>query len=103
MPAPRPANALTALKSGVRRFDATLGGVDGVVALEDVLHLFEQLEVAVPADRAATVRAARRWPALWGAPAPGPHLPASPPHRRPPDPSEEPHDHALIAERLLRT
>ena len=49
------ANALTALKSGVRRFDTTLGGLDHAFALEDALHLLDQLEVAVPADRAATV------------------------------------------------
>jgi flavin reductase (DIM6/NTAB) family NADH-FMN oxidoreductase RutF len=52
------ANVLTALKSGVRRLDTTLGGLDGTFALEDALHLVDQLEVAVPADRAATVRAA---------------------------------------------
>ena len=62
------ANALTALKSGVRRFHATLGGVDGVVALEDVLYLVSTLEVEAPADRDAVVRAARALAPLWGAP-----------------------------------
>ncbi len=65
------ANALTALKSGVRRFDATLGGLDGAFALEDALHLFDQLEVAVPADRAATVRAALGVEAALGTQLPG--------------------------------
>jgi flavin reductase (DIM6/NTAB) family NADH-FMN oxidoreductase RutF len=65
------ANALTALKSGVRRFDATLGGLDHGYALEDALHLFDQLEVAVPADRAAIVRAALGVEAALGTPLPG--------------------------------
>jgi flavin reductase (DIM6/NTAB) family NADH-FMN oxidoreductase RutF len=65
------ANALTALKSGVRRFDATLGGLDHTFALEDALHLFDQLEVAVPADRAATVRAALGVESALGTPLPG--------------------------------
>ena len=65
------ANALTALKSGVRRFDTTLGGLDHAFALEDALHLFDQLEVAVPADRAATVRAALGIEAALGTPLPG--------------------------------
>ncbi len=39
------ANALTAMKSGVRRFEATVGGVDGRVAVEDLLHLVDSLEV----------------------------------------------------------
>ncbi|MFN8168840.1 MAG: flavin reductase [Candidatus Nanopelagicales bacterium] len=65
------ANALTALKSGVRRFDTTLGGLDRAFALEDALHLLDQLEVAVPADRAATVRAALGVEAALGTPLPG--------------------------------
>jgi flavin reductase (DIM6/NTAB) family NADH-FMN oxidoreductase RutF len=65
------ANALTVLKSGVRRIDASLGGIDGSFALEDVLHLCDQLEVAVPADRAAAVRAALGVEAAVGSQLPG--------------------------------
>ena len=65
------ANALTALKSGVRRFDTTLGGLDHAFALEDALHHFDQLEVAVPADRSATVRAALGVEAALGTSLPG--------------------------------
>ena len=65
------ANVLTALKSGVRGIDAALGGVGGVMAVEDVLHLLESVEVAVPADRSAVVRAAHALETTWGAPLPG--------------------------------
>jgi flavin reductase (DIM6/NTAB) family NADH-FMN oxidoreductase RutF len=65
------ANALTVLKSGVRRIDASLGGIDGSFALEDLLHLCDQLEVAVPADRAAAVRAALGVEAALGTQLPG--------------------------------
>ncbi len=65
------ANALTAMKSGVRRFEATLGGADGRVALEDLLHLVESLEIASTADRAAVVEAARALEARLGERLPG--------------------------------
>jgi isopropylmalate/homocitrate/citramalate synthase len=52
------ANALTALKSGVRRFHATLGGLDGVASLEDLLYLIATLEVDAPADRDAVLAVA---------------------------------------------
>ncbi|GAA3203394.1 flavin reductase [Actinocorallia longicatena] len=64
------ANALTAMKSGVRHFDATLGGVDGGLCTADVLYLAERLEVASPADRTVLVRAAAELATVWGAPLP---------------------------------
>jgi len=48
-------NALVAMKSGVRRFDTTLGGVDGHLSAEDVLALAAELNVASPADRSALI------------------------------------------------
>ncbi|MFC6879304.1 MULTISPECIES: flavin reductase [Actinomadura] len=66
-----PANALTAMKSGVRHFDATLGGVDGGLCAEDVLFLAERLEVPSPVDRAALVTAAGDLETVWGAALPG--------------------------------
>ncbi|GGM05785.1 flavin reductase [Dactylosporangium sucinum] len=51
-------NALTAMKSGVRHFDATLGGLDGALACEDVLFLADRLGVACGSPRAALVGAA---------------------------------------------
>ncbi|MEV0562977.1 flavin reductase [Dactylosporangium sp. NPDC050588] len=51
-------NALTAMKSGVRHFDTTLGGIDGVLACEDVQFLADRLGVACDSPRAALVTAA---------------------------------------------
>ncbi|MGW4797317.1 hypothetical protein ACWEPC_33340, partial [Nonomuraea sp. NPDC004297] len=51
-------NALVAMKSGVWRFDTTLGGVDGALPAEDVLFLAGELEVASAVDRAALVAGA---------------------------------------------
>lgn len=65
------ANALTAMKSGVRSFDATLGGVDGGLCAEDVLFLAARLGVATPIDRAALVAAATDLEAAWGSALPG--------------------------------
>ncbi|GAA0595572.1 flavin reductase [Actinomadura livida] len=65
------ANALTAMKSGVRRFDVTLGGIDGGLCAEDLLFLADRLDVATPIDRAALVAAAADLEALWGSALPG--------------------------------
>ncbi|MFI6481808.1 flavin reductase [Nonomuraea sp. NPDC050663] len=46
-------NALIAMKSGVSRFDTTLGGLDGALPAEDLLLLAGQLDVACSADREA--------------------------------------------------
>jgi len=62
------ANALTALKSGVRRFHATLGGLDGVSPLEDLLYLIATLEVSAPADRDAVLQAATALAQISNAP-----------------------------------
>jgi isopropylmalate/homocitrate/citramalate synthase len=66
-----PANALTAMKSGVRHFDATLGGIDGGLCAEDVLFLAARLGVAAPIDRTALVTAATELEAIWGSVLPG--------------------------------
>ncbi|MFB4302498.1 flavin reductase [Actinomadura sp. NTSP31] len=65
------ANALTAMKSGVRSFDVTLGGIDGGLCAEDVLFLAARLDIATPIDRAALVAAATDLEAVWGSPLPG--------------------------------
>ncbi|OLT37886.1 hypothetical protein BJF79_28730 [Actinomadura sp. CNU-125] len=65
------ANVLTALKSGVRHFDVTLGGIDGGLCAEDVLFLASRLGVATPADRGALVAAATDLEAIWGSALPG--------------------------------
>jgi flavin reductase (DIM6/NTAB) family NADH-FMN oxidoreductase RutF len=64
------ANALSALKSGVTVFDTTLGGVDGVLATEDVLHLLRMLEVATGIDDVAVKGLARELAGRWPAPLP---------------------------------
>ena len=64
------ANALTALKSGVAGSTPPSAASTASSPLEDVLHLFDLLEIAVPADRDASARRARRLVGL-GAPLPG--------------------------------
>lgn len=50
--------AIIALKSGVRHFDTTLGGLDESVATEDLLRLLEEIEVDTPADVPTIIRLA---------------------------------------------
>jgi len=64
------ANALTALKTGVRSFDATVGGVDGTLAAEDLLYLCALLEISTDVDRDAVLRAAAELEQAWGEPLP---------------------------------
>jgi flavin reductase (DIM6/NTAB) family NADH-FMN oxidoreductase RutF len=64
------ANALTALKTGARSFDATLGGIDGTLAAEDVLYLCELLQVTTDVDRDLVLTAAAELEQAWGAPLP---------------------------------
>ncbi|MEQ6903301.1 flavin reductase [Nocardioides sp. YIM 152588] len=52
--------AITALKSGVRHFDATLAGLDTAVATEDLIRLLDELEVGVPVDADAVELLARQ-------------------------------------------
>lgn len=58
-------NALIAMKSGVRLFDTTLGGVDGALPTEGVLYLAGQLEVASPADQSAVAACAAELKTCW--------------------------------------
>jgi flavin reductase (DIM6/NTAB) family NADH-FMN oxidoreductase RutF len=60
------ANALTALKTGARSFDATLGGVDGTLAAEDVLYLCELLLVGTDVERERVLDAAALLEQTWG-------------------------------------
>lgn len=53
------ANALTALKSGVSRFDTSIGGIGGELAAEDLLYLADRLTVTTSVDRDRLVAAAR--------------------------------------------
>ncbi|MEU5882469.1 flavin reductase [Spirillospora sp. NPDC047279] len=64
-------NALTAMKSGVRHFDVTLGGIDGGLCAEDLLFLAGQLQIPGPVDRAGLIVAAGELEHLWGAALPG--------------------------------
>ncbi|MDX6744367.1 flavin reductase [Actinocorallia sp. A-T 12471] len=65
------ANALTAMKSGVRHFDVTLGGLDDGLCAVDVLFLATRLDVASAADRDALVAAAADLETACGSPLPG--------------------------------
>ncbi|GAB2839196.1 hypothetical protein GCM10022221_43400 [Actinocorallia aurea] len=65
------ANALTAMKSGVRHFDVTLGGLDDGLCAVDVLFLATRLDVASAADRDALVAAAADLETAYGSPLPG--------------------------------
>ncbi|ROO88524.1 flavin reductase (DIM6/NTAB) family NADH-FMN oxidoreductase RutF [Actinocorallia herbida] len=65
------ANALTAMKSGVRHFDVTLGGLDDGLCAIDVLFLATRLDVASAADREALVAAAAELETACGSPLPG--------------------------------
>jgi len=60
------ANTLTALKSGVSSFHATLGGIDGTIPAEDLLYLINLLEVSTDVDRDAVLRAAKELEQSWG-------------------------------------
>ncbi|MCD9198628.1 flavin reductase [Aeromicrobium wangtongii] len=51
--------AITALKSGVRHFDSTLGGLGGAVATEDLIRLLEEVDVDTPVDTSALLGLAR--------------------------------------------
>lgn len=51
--------AITALKSGVRHFDTTLGGLSGAVATEDLIRLLEEVDVDTPVDAPALLALAR--------------------------------------------
>jgi isopropylmalate/homocitrate/citramalate synthase len=51
--------AITALKSGVRHFDTTLGGLAGAVATEDLIRLLEEVDVDTPVDASALLALAR--------------------------------------------
>ena len=50
---------ITALKSGVRHFDTTLGGLAGTVATEDLIRLLEEVDVDTPVDASALLTLAR--------------------------------------------
>ena len=74
------ANLLAGFQSGVRRFDASLGGVGGCnfipgatgnIAIEDVLYLFDRMGVATGITLAELLPAARILEQALGVPLPG--------------------------------
>lgn len=65
------ANALTAMKSGVRHFDVTLGGLDDGLCSVDLLFLASRLGVEGPGDREALAAAAAELEKDCGEPLPG--------------------------------
>ena len=93
------ANVYAALAAGIRRFDASIGGLGGCpfapgasgnVATEDVVMLLEQMGHATGIDLAALMRASRLAAALTGN-APGGRARAWL-DRQYPQPAETPHD-----------
>ncbi len=74
------ANALAAWKAGITRFDASLGGLGGCpfapgatgnVCTEDLVHMFEQMDVATGVNLPALLDISATLPALIGHETPG--------------------------------
>ena len=74
------ANAVAAYEHGAVRFDAALGGLGGCpfapgatgnVCTEDLVHMFEEMQVDTGTDLPALLELARRLPALVGHDVPG--------------------------------
>lgn len=89
------ANALAALRVGVRHFDASLGGLGGCpfapgatgnVCTEDLVHMFDSMGWNTGVDLAALLEVAADLPTLVGHDVPGQVLKAGPWTRRYPVP-----------------
>lgn len=74
------ANALAAWEAGITRFDASLGGLGGCpyapgatgnVCTEDLVHMFEQMNVETGVDLDLILKVSERLPALVGHDVPG--------------------------------
>lgn len=77
--------ALTALKSGVRHFDSTLGGLDGAVATEDLVRLLDEVDVETPVDIGRLTTLATELRAVRNEPPPDSARPSFPPPEATPD------------------
>jgi hydroxymethylglutaryl-CoA lyase len=89
------ANALAALRAGIDRFDASLGGLGGCpfapgasgnVCTEDLVHMFQAMGYETGIDLEALLGWARRMPAIVGHAVPGQVMKAGPSTRRYPTP-----------------
>ena len=89
------ANALAALRAGIDRFDASLGGLGGCpfapgasgnVCTEDLVHMFQAMGYETGIDLDALLGWARRMPAIVGHDVPGQVMKAGPSTRRYPTP-----------------
>ena len=89
------ANALAAFQAGIRRFDASLGGLGGCpyapgatgnVCTEDLVHMFEQMGEDTGVDLDALLDVAAGLPAIVGHALPGQVLKAGKADRRYPKP-----------------
>lgn len=89
------ANALAAFQVGIRRFDASLGGLGGCpyapgatgnVCTEDLVHMFAQMGEDTGVDLDALLEVAARLPAIVGHALPGQVLKAGKADRRYPKP-----------------
>ena len=89
------ANALAALRAGIDRFDASLGGLGGCpfapgasgnVCTEDLVHMFQAMGYETGIDLEALLGWARRMPAIVGHAVPGQVMKAGPSTRRYPVP-----------------
>lgn len=91
------ANALAAWQTGIRHFDASLGGLGGCpyapgasgnVCTEDLTHMFQAMGCETGVDLAALLAAAASLPALVGHDLPGQVLKAGPASRLHPLPGQ---------------
>jgi hydroxymethylglutaryl-CoA lyase len=85
------ANALTAFEAGIRRFDASLGGLGGCpyapgatgnVCTEDLVHMFQAMSVETQVDLAELIRLSLELPEMVGHDVPGHVAKAGPSTRR---------------------
>jgi hydroxymethylglutaryl-CoA lyase len=90
------ANALAALRAGIDRFDASLGGLGGCpfapgasgnVCTEDLVHMFQAMGYETGIDLEALLGWARRMPAIVGHDVPGQVMKSGPSTRRYPTPA----------------
>ncbi|MGR2737114.1 hydroxymethylglutaryl-CoA lyase [Billgrantia sp. Q4P2] len=91
------ANALAAWQAGIVRFDASLGGLGGCpyapgatgnVCTEDLVHMFDQMEVATGVDLDALLAVSASLPGLVGHDTPGQVVKAGKADRRYPMPRQ---------------
>lgn len=90
------ANALEAWRSGITRFDASLGGLGGCpyapgatgnVCTEDLVHMFEQMGISTGVILEELLKVSRLLPDIVGHDVPGQIVKAGPAYRRYPLPA----------------